>query len=299
MIERITQTFMKDARDYFKGMLCGHVFKRKYIDQDFPDSPSDDMKHGSFFEFKLSGALPKSKVEPQPEIMESVLKKKPEGPFTSEDWYVDYRRAQFNADFVKGVLKEMGLEIVEVGKRITKGNRQGDLDLTCRVVIARTFTHTTFRDGQQFTQTVEWKVGDLITIDLKYSGLLYDKWERYGWAFSDIQKEYHGTQAIQYHYLKGLPFYFLVCQNNNKQTEDKKSFEPPDIRFFHVPIDDDQVQQHIAEGNSLYENFKVEAKVGFLPRTNWKACMKCPIGEGCPDRHTFPHPEVIDLTRGI
>jgi hypothetical protein len=287
MIERITQTFMKDARDYFKGMLCGHVFKRKYVDENFPDSPSDDMRYGSFFEFKLSGALPKSKVEPKPEIMESVLKKKPNGPFTEEDWYIDYRRAKFNADYVKDILKKMGLEIVDAGKRITKGNRQGDLDLTCRVIEERKFG------------IIEWRLGDLITIDLKYSGLLYDKWEKYGWAFSDIQKEYHGTQAIQYHYLKGLPFYFLVCQNNNKSTEDKKSFEPPDIRFFHVPIDDHQVQQHIIEGNSLYENFKVEAKVGFLPRTNWKACMKCAIREGCPDMHTYPHPEVIDLTRGI
>lgn len=291
MIERITQSFMKTMREYKAGFECGHIVRHQYIDGHLLNRKSKDMAAGSYFEFLLSGGLPKGGFVPRPVYMDSGLKK-PAEKRTVKDMTVDYRRVHFNAENVRRILNlDLGLEFIKVGRTLTKGRFEGTIDLICKCTKEIIFSNGT-----------TWKVGDIIVIDIKYSGLLYDKWEKFGWAWSDLQKEYHGTQAIQYNYVSGAPFYFLVVSNTNKEDENEagqKEFAPTEMRLFYVPVDEHMTEAHIAEGNKFYEQLKFEKEIGLIPRPSMIRCGKCPLKEGCKDRHTFPHIEEVDLTIGV
>lgn len=43
MIKKITQSFIKDTRDYFAGKECGNIIKAKYVD----DRLLEDEEPGS------------------------------------------------------------------------------------------------------------------------------------------------------------------------------------------------------------------------------------------------------------
>ena len=285
MISRISQSFIKNMRDYKAGLECGNIIKHQYVDGNLIDLQSDSMAEGSYFEFMWTTALPKNKKTPLPVYMKSPLKNKAARDLKVSDMDQGYRRIHFNSGYVKSVFDKLGLKIVSFGKLLVKGRHEGTIDIIALVT-----------KSQEFGDVV-WNVGDKIVIDVKYSGLLNDKWSRHGWMWSDIQKEYHGTQAKQYNYVSELPFYFFVVSSTNKEVEG--TFEPPEIKFFHVPIDSHMTEVHLSEGNSLLEMLKFESEVGFKPRPEYGKCSKCSIREGCLDRFDFPRPSTVDLTLGL
>lgn len=274
-MKRITQSFIKTMRDYKAGNECGLLVKHQYIDGNLIDRQSKAMAEGSYFEFLLSGALPKNGIEPKPVMMKS-----------GKDMMQEYRRAKVNADRVMNFLTKMGLKIVKFGWKVTKGKFEGTIDLICEC-----------QKEFDFGNGIKWQIEDRIVIDVKYSGLIYNRWEKMGWEWSDIQKEYHGTQAIQYHFLTGLPFYFLVVSNTNK--EEDGTFAATDVKLFHTPIDQDMIERHLTEANKLEEELKFDAEMGFVARPSMKRCGECPLFETCTEKHEWPHPEVIDLTIGV
>ena len=207
-----------------------------------------------------------------------------------KDMKAPYRLAHKNADRVRRYLQSMRLKVVPglVSKKLTKGRFEGTLDLIVEVQ---------GDPGQEvgdlvwvFDDGLEWRVGDRFVIDLKYSGMIHkgDRRNKHGWQWSDVQKEYHGTQAIQYHFVSDLPFYFLVTSNSNDE----------DCEMFHIPITQRMIDNHIAEGNHLMEVFQFKLDADMLePRPSLKKCMVCPIKDECKDKHTFPHPRVIYLNQ--
>lgn len=271
---------MKDMRDYLSGRYCGNLIKIKYVDEQDVDDQSEDMEAGAFFEFCISGAPMRNGEFPKARMMAS----------DSKQMYVKFRRAKYNAEIVTAMMDEMGLKIISAQKRFDKGRHVGHIDLVCECT-----KHIKFEDG------TEWNVGDLIVIDLKYSGLIYDRWNKLGWQWSKIQKEYHGTQAIKYNYISNMPFYFWVVQNNNREATDedgkklKGKFEMPDMRLFRVPVDEALINEHNAEGNDLMAKFQAEAKYGFTPRPSLAACFDCVVRDTCQDKHMFPHPITVNL----
>lgn len=284
---------MQEMRDYQAGGGCGHVMIARWRDGKLTDRDEEDdpgaIELGQYFEFILSGALPKSGVVPKPQYMSTAIKKngnKTDGLGVA-DMYAEYRLAHTNADRVRRYLQRMRLKVVHVGKKLTKGRFEGTMDLIVEVQ---------GEDGQQpgdvareFANGIVWRVGDLLVIDLKYSGMLNkgDRRNKHGWQWSDVQKEYHGTQAIQYHFVSGLPFYFLVTSNSNEE----------DCELFYIPITQRMIDNHISEGNHLVEKFEFYLEVGLLePRPSLKKCTGCPLKETCEDKHTFPHPVIVDLT---
>lgn len=258
-------------RDYKAGNECGLLIEHQYIKDQLIDKQSKAMAEGSYFEFLLSGALPKNGIEPKPVIMKS-----------GKDMMQEYRRAKVNADRVLNYLSQMGLVIVKFGWKCTKGRFEGTIDLV--VEATRLIT---------FDNGITWNVGDRMVFDIKYSGLLYNRWEKFGWEWSNIQKEYHGTQAIHYHMITGLPFYFLVVSNTNK--EEDGVFAPTDIKLFHTPIDEAMIKRHVWEANKMEEELKFDAEMGFVAKPSMKRCGECALFESCTQRHEWPHPEVVDL----
>jgi len=212
--------------------------------------------------------------------MPSKIKAKDSAQLGVADMLVGYREAHRSSALVKDYLHKMGLKMVSVGKTLTKGKFVGTLDLICEVVEVK----------EGFT----WSIGQKIVIDLKYSGLVGksgDRYNKHGWQWSKIQKEYHGTQAKQYHFVSGLEFYFLVTQSNQKEGDD------PIIKMFYVPVDEFMIEQHIMEANDLYTKFEFTARTtGFEPRPAFNVCADCVLFNECNDKHTYPHPELVDLT---
>lgn len=280
MIKKISQSFIKSMREYSSGELCGNIIKAKYIDGLQIDDQSEAMAEGSYFEFCLSGALPKNQVIPQPEYLAN-----------GKDLKMEYKRAKFNADFVRKLLKdEMGLDIMLVGRTVAKDGFEGTVDL----VVSAT-------RKIRFANGVIWEKDYTFIIDVKYSGLLNDKWNKHGWMFeTNLQKKYHGTQAIQYSFVGEMDFYFLVVSNKNvevlNEETGKKEFPQPEIKLLRVPIDEYMTEAHIEEGNKLLEQLKFEAEVGLSPRPSFAKCIDCPLFDTCEDRHTFPHVQDVDLT---
>lgn len=276
MINWISQSFLKTMRKYTAGEECGLVVKHLYVDEKPMDNQSKAMALGSYFEFILTGAMPKGGKTPVAVMING-----------GKDLSMDYKRAHHAADSVKALWKEMGIETVYSGKKLTKGNQQGTIDVRVK------FTKDITIGG------IDFKVGDEAILDLKYSGLLEDKWSEHGWMWSDIQKKYHGTQAIQYHYLSGLPFFFWVTGSGGTQVDGK--FPPTDVKFFHVPVDQHMIDQQLAEGGNLLIRLEKEAKspLGLVARPSYSRCRSCPIAGDCKVKHTYPDAEVVDLTLGL
>lgn len=263
---------MKTMRAYNDKDECGHIIGWQFVD-DKEVPPSKSMMEGAFFEYEASGNKLRNGDTPQPVMMKS-----------GKDMKAEYRKAQAYARYVKNMWFLMGIKIIAVGKRADKGKYRGHIDLIVEAT----------RDIK-FWNGIEWKAGYRCIIDLKYSGLLEDRWSKHGWAWTDEQKAYHGTQAIQYHYLVGLDFYFWVV--SSKGTPDEEGIYPiPDMKMFHVPVTKERVTKHIEEGNRLMDQFKVQAELGFKAYPSLNRCKDCPLRATCKDAIEYPHPEEVDLT---
>lgn len=275
MITHVTQSFLKSWREYAAGLECGNMIKAMFVDGRLFDNVDEPgaMELGTFFEFELSGALPKSGIPPKPKLNK-------DGSLSAA-----YEVARHNAKRIRLMLEDdMGLKIIKAGWHATKGRYSGTIDLVVEV------TRPLILEG------VEWKEGDRFVIDIKYSGLIGDQtpgYNKLGWKWTPIQKEYHGTQAKQYHFISELPHYFLVVQSN---APEKTIMEKPaKVKFFYTPVSKAMIDQHIMEGNAAFEAFQDQAAVGFIPHPNYDRCAACPLFNECEDKHTFPRPEVIDL----
>lgn len=274
MLQKISQSFIKDYRAYLVGNECGYIIREKYVnDRLLGDEEEPGAMHlGSFFEYHLSGAIPKNGKIPRALNTADGTKMHP-----------DYKRALESANLIKDYLQAMGLKIVKVGLQMDKGMFTGTIDLIVEVTRERVFDNG-----------IKWTVGKRFVIDLKYSGFVgrdSDRQNKHGWSWSKAQKEYHGTQAKQYHLISGLPFYFMVTQSNPKVGE------KPICKLFFIPIDEFMLDQHIMEGKALFENFQIKSKVNdFKPYPSMKRCGKCPLRDECEDKHTYPRPEIVDLS---
>lgn len=270
MISKISQTFIKMMRAYMAAQECGHIIRETFVNDRFFDNEEPGaMELGTYFEYKLSGAIPKNKVIPKAILMKSG------------EPNAQYRMADFNAGYIRKLLDDYGLNIIQFGHRLTKGKLNGIIDLI--VEATRTVEHSGFT----------WNVGDKFVIDLKYSGLIDDKWNQHGWMWTPIQKKYHGTQAIQYHYISGMPFYFLVTGPKGNEADNTK--DGPNIKFFRVEVSEFDIEQHIIEGNDLFEKFMFYKDIGFTAYPSYNKCHKCPLKEECAERQTLPSVETVDL----
>lgn len=274
MIKKVTQSFVKDCRDYFSGSLCGNIMREKWVNDRLIELDSDAADLGAYFEYYFTliktgvGTLPKNKKVPLRGMYASG--KQP---------LAKYAIAEANALRLMAYFDEMGLKILRAGVKVTKGRFEGTIDL-----VVECNKKITFDDGRK------WKIGDVLIIDLKYSGLLDNRWDKFGWAGlllsgPHIQKDFHKIQAIHYHYVGGMPFYYLVVSSTNEN----------DIELFHVPVSKEMEQAHIDEANQLFEKFEFESKIGFEARPSISVCNGCPLNAECKDKHTFPHPKEVVL----
>lgn len=262
---KISQSLMKDFKKYFysaysssekvyEGNNCGLLLKAKYIDKKISIQPTDSMAEGIYFEFMATGSLPKSGIPPQPEVTKN-------GSLTA-----GYQRAQSSARFFTQLIEHFDIKILEKAYVLQNDYMIGTLDLL-----------------------VEWDNRPCI-IDMKFSGLLEDKWSELGWNTDTLPtKEQLMIQGVHYKLLArevmdmDLPFFFWVF--NSK--------DPTDMKIIQQEVDEDYFDIHKADVLKTKELIEMEIEKGFKPFPSYKNCKSCPLNAECPHRELFPKPVTV------
>lgn len=254
-LPKISQSLMKSYVDYLNEKECGLYFKARYIDKD-PDSdkePTDAMKVGIYFEYLCTGALPKNGQIPEPE---KVYKGKP-----NEKLSAPYERATESAEVFKRIMDKYGIEIKQVGYYLEdkKLNINGVIDIYA-----------------------EWD-GQPVFIDLKYSGLIDDKWSEMGWDLDSLHmKDSLMIQGVHYKLLAerclnipDIPFFYFVFSSS----------DPTNVKIIKQEVDESKKQSHVVAINNVCGKLQSET---YKPYPTLQRCSSCPLAHKCPSKVDVP-----------
>lgn len=247
---KISQSLLKALSEYIQGIECGISFKVRYITKEVEFTPTKTMKLGNFFEFHATGAMPRS-GEPQAE-------KTQKGEYTE-----DYKRALASAQYFKGLLNHFDIKILEKNFLLEGEKEKGYLDILA-----------------------EWD-GRVVIIDLKYSGLLDDKWSPYGWHNDFLsEKENIMIQPVSYKGLarevlgvENMPFFFWVFDSK----------KPLYAKIIEVEVDEQRFYSH-KEAVDIAINYlqtHIE-KDDWIPRPELLRCQSCAYKSKCPHGVDYP-----------
>lgn len=284
---RVSQSLLKHFGEYRSGLTCGLAFEAEYITKD-PDfhinkSSSEEMKAGAWFEYKAFGGLPVYGPLHKPGI---VSKGERKGEVTAA-----YKYAEEQADVLRETLMNYGFENIRPGVTIETEELGGVPVVSHLDLLVDDNAKTRNLYGREEPNPF---YGQEAIIDLKFSGLLNDKWNKMGWdEYGLPDRHYIMIQAIHYvwHYFKKfgkvVPFYFYVASSKNGY----------DKKFFLVNIDHETLfprhENQIQEAVSEIELAEIS---GFTPRPSPTACFDCPIGFKCKHRTRVPSITVVDYT---
>jgi hypothetical protein len=247
---KISQSMMKSYVDYLNQKECGLLFKGKYIDKNVESIASPAMKEGIYFEYLATGALPRTNIVPEAE-------KSSKGYLT-----VAYERIHAAVDLFKKIIKHYKIKIVKVGYTLSTSEMTGIMDIWG-----------------------EWD-GQPVIIDLKYSGLIDDKWNEMGWETESLNmKDSLMIQGVHYKLLvkealgiDDVPFYYFIF--NSKDATDMKIIKQnvdPDKFYFHK---ENVLKMRAAILNNI--------EMGFKAYPDYRKCKDCPLNATCPVKAEYP-----------
>jgi len=263
-----SQSFFKD----FYKSTCGGVLTAKYIDFTYPRESTAAQNAGCFFEYLATGYIRKGEEPPQAEYYQTNGK-----GYSKGDIKPEYVQAAKHAKLFNEVLKQF--KNPEFGITLSHGNIRGIADVKA--------------DG--------------VLIDLKYSDLLYDRWNEYGWG---IEKFEYAANAMQsedmltvlqkvpllwqpllysWLYMKmfgSLPkwYFYIASPKSDDVIFRRVDFAPATLAAF-----DALLPQVIAE---------IELQLntgGLIYRPTYSNCCMCKIAESCQQRVTLPQIQVVTI----
>mgnify|MGYP001165181626 FL=1 len=256
MEKKISQSFLKDYNEYKGKNLCGLQFKAKHFDNiEFPTTEAMDL--GNYFEYQATGSLPRNGQIPKPRLSYAGTKR--------ETVSAPFKRAMQSAMLFKKIKSQYKLKINKVGLKLSSQYKDGVLDI--------------------------W--GELndrpCVIDLKYSGLIDDKWAETGWDTESLHyKERILVQAVQYKMLvkenynlnyDDFDFYFMVFSSK----------EVNNVKLIRVNIDEDAYKVHQAHIESIYKQINaMNIEKDFIAYPSLKRCSNCPLSANCDAKSDIP-----------
>jgi NADPH-dependent 7-cyano-7-deazaguanine reductase QueF-like protein len=256
MDKKISQSFLKDYNEYKGKNLCGVQLKAKHFDNvQFPSSEAMDL--GNYFEYMATGSLPRSGIVPQPRLSYAGTKR--------EKISTPFERALESAELFKKIQKQYDLKINDIGLKLSSEYKNGILDIW----------------GEMN--------GRPCIVDLKYSGLIDDKWSETGWDVESLHyKERLIVQAVQYKMLvkenynieyKDFDFYFMVFSSK----------EVNNVKLIRVNIDEDAFNVHQSHIESVYKQINaMDIEKDFVAYPSLKRCSKCPLYNDCEFKSDIP-----------
>ena len=217
----INQSLVKDLVKYQNNDLCGLVFSNKWILNQFGGgTKSNNLGH--YFEYLCTGALAKGEVEaPTPEYNKK-------GELST-----DFEIARKQSIFFKELISKYGIELISAGDKVLADEKWiGTLDIEAK--------------WESISKYMDFEFGEdnpdkRVIIDLKYSGLIDDKWNEFGWHTDTLAKK-QGTmlQAKHYKFLFwkkygfNPPFLFFVFDTK----------EVGKVKIVNVDIEQWELEQH-------------------------------------------------------
>lgn len=256
MDKKISQSFLKDYNEYKGKNICGIQFKAKHFDNvEFPTSEAMDL--GNYFEYLATGCLPRNGVVPEPRLSYAGTKR--------ETISAPFKRAMQSAELFKKIKEEYNLKINEVGLKLQSKYKNGILDIWGELN------------------------GRPCIIDLKYSGLIDDKWADTGWDVESLHyKEKLLVQAIQYKMLvkenynlnyDEFDFYFMVFSSK----------EVNNVKLIRINVDEDSYNIHETHIESVYKQINaMDIEKDFVAYPSLKRCSNCPLKESCEYKSNIP-----------
>lgn len=247
---KISQSLIKGYQEYKSQQLCGLLFKAKYIDRNLPFVTSPSMEEGIYFEYLATGALPKSGEIPKPELTLKGEMKEP------------YKRIVEAVKLFKKIINHYNIKVLKVGYNIENEEKSGVIDILA-----------------------EWNEEKVI-IDLKYSGLIDDKWNDLGWDLNSLPEKHNlMMQGVHYKMLAkevlgidDIPFYYFIFNSKN----------PNDMKIVRQHIDEDRYFFHQMTIDKVKDGIEKEMYEGFKPYPDYRKCIECPLFDKCEVRAEFP-----------
>ena len=256
---------IKDLTRYQKGELCGLIFQNKWILQQFGNgTKSNNLGH--YFEYLCTGALAKGEKEP------------PKAEYTKKgELASDYEVARKQSEYFHSLKNKYGFSIVTAGEKVIADKQWvGTLDIKASwSKVFDEFSHLKSSKNPNHH----------VVIDLKYSGLLEDKWNPLGWHTETLSRK-EGTmlQAKHYKFLFwkeygfNPPFFFFVFDSKEVGT----------AKLIYIDIDEYDLIQ--------YEQFLLKAKAylmkvldeGLKPIPKYSSCIKCAYNQWCVFKQEVP-----------
>jgi hypothetical protein len=260
-VPKISQSLMKKYVDYLNGNECGLLFCAQYIDKDPEASTpaSEAMKAGIYFEYLCTGGLPRDGKIP---LAEYSYKGK-----SNEKMAAPYERAVESAKVFKSIIKHYGIKIKKVGLSLSTDRETGILDILA-----------------------EWDNQDVI-IDLKYSGLIDDKWSEMGWLLESLHtKDSLMIQGVHYKILaekvlniKDIPFYYFVFSSANANH----------VKIIRQEVDESRTASHAVAITNIIGKLEQDIRRGFRPYPSMLKCAECPINHKCSSKVNVPIVEEV------
>ena len=255
---KISQSFLKDYSDYKSdfSQVCGLQIKAKYFDGVDFYSSSPAMALGNYFEYKATDTLPRNGQVPEPIVS---YKGK-----ANEKLSAPYERANESAELYKDLVGKLGIEVIEYQKQLENEKMNGIADIYAK-----------------------WN-GRYCFIDLKYSGLLDNRWDERGWEVNSLPEKHKlMIQGVQYtilakdvlnHEYEDFDFYYMLFSQQ----------DPKDVRIIKQIIDRDTIELHKRQVEFVYDELKNNpVKKLFKARPQMKLCSECPLTE-CKSRTEIP-----------
>ncbi len=306
----LSQSTFKDYLMFRKREMCGEVFRLKNLLKDprFERQDTEEMKAGRYFEMLATGYVNPKEGEVQPERYKVATERAKKG-----DLKPAFENAKKQAENFFKVLEGYGMEIVCRGKMVYDKRRRirGLIDVIAKLpneegwglFMGRAYNF----DGMKVMTIPPYEsciyVDDdgvehhgCIIIDLKYSGLLHNRWVEGGWESGMVAEDAsHRIQALTYSAMLNLPFFYLVFSSKNTE-----------VLFFRMEPRNDTKNLHMKAMGEALNMILVTEELGdftdhrdgnlvYFPSYN--RCLECPLAETCKHYERIPKPQLEYIDR--
>lgn len=248
-VPKISQSLMKSFFSYKEKKLCGKIFYEQYIAKTLDSATTESMQLGIYFEYIATGQLPRTGIRPIPSYNSK-------GQLTEA-----YKRAEESAMLFKKIIAHYNIEILSTGEVLENDIATGITDIIA------------LWDGKK------------CIIDLKYSGLLENKWDEMGWELENlIFKDKLLLQPVHYKWLyrslnnNDIDFYFFVFDSKDSNN----------AKIIKINVDEDKIAANTIAVNQSKKKLAQEIETGFIAYPDLNKCKNCPINYRCNERVTVP-----------
>lgn len=307
----ISQSLIKDWRDYEKRDFCGLLFDALWISRTHRIEPTPAMLLGQWFEYLALGpwkqgmgqhfmegmkAAGKKSVDQWDEILQdpwgesdpgtvAELKAKPAD--VEAHFLVKFVNLYYQAAHLRTTFKAYGIEPIKIQEKVITDMGK----IWRRTMVWDVYAQVNaMPDPNEPSETLP---PHKAIIDTKATGLIDDRWKPYGWDVDTlIYRDKILVQPIDYldqvrmhEDLEVDAFYFFVHSNTNDTSR----------KIVQITTTTGILDAHRKEVQRIVETIDFERFKGWKPYPDLDRCNECPLKDDCAHRAKHPSVRVVNL----